>query len=644
MTNRYTFPRALVSALVSAGLLGGCASPYVTLSPRAEAEGTRPAVLGDAISQAQSVQAQYRAKVIELGEGERLFSNSLLGLGTLILGMGVAKTHSSAITGTTLVAGSVYTFGTFNTDKRRAMIYVTGMKALECAANTVTPLVLAEGQEQRLIDERRSMAGATGRVSAALGEAERWSARARAADAMRFKDGIDAVALAVAAAQAAVGRADDAVDQANQRLTRPYQLAKELQGAVKSIDRAVLEEIRGTENALQAVHGIVAGIQGNASLFSLQSLAPAPAVSAAAETAPKPKDGSVPKSMRPATMDVAQRDDLIVENLSAALGKLRAETVTLASEAARLSRAAATSPPQAVSDTLKSCQVEGTVRPISASPATVTFTAKTSLTQSILVEGGNGNYTAGFLQTPTPGLVPTIRPRSKGVVDIVASNQTVAGQTYQLVIEDTTQQSRQIVTVVIAAASGDSTSTADAATSASDVDKAIAEVKAAKKLTLSGGRTVMVVDVTKLSTGHGIAVSYTVVGDAIVTPDEVAAAAHAVDDLKMLLGAGPDVVTAAVAKTPHSGKVNKSDKPAQVGHEATLKSAEIKVLQLRLCTTADGAWGPASRAALKADRQRLSSTDAKRPALDDPLTEQEAKRYLALPDADAAARCKVIRP
>lgn len=636
----HKLPKVLVSALVSAGMLGGCASPYVTLEPRADVDDTRPKALVNAIDQARSVQAVYRAKVVELGDGERSFSNGLIGLSTLILGMGVAKTHSSAITGTALLSGSVFTFGTFNTDKRRAMVYVAGMKALECAAGAVSPLVLSTEQEQQLAADRQAIEPATRSLSAALGEAESWSARARSADPAKFKSGIDAVALAVAEAQAAVGKADEAVDLATQRLAKPHQLAKELQGAVRAIDRAVLDEIRGTENALQAVPGIVAGIQSNASLFSLASLAPAPSAASAAPDANQPHGGAVGR-LQPATVNVAQRDELIVNGLSAAVGRLRGESVALASHAARLSRAATTTTPQAVSDTLKTCQVGAIVKPISVSPTTVNFTAKTPLTQSILVDGGNGAYTAGFLQMPTPGLVPTIRPRSKGVIDIVASDQTVAGQTYQLVIEDTTQQSRQIVSVVVAAAAGSSPAPVNPAAASDSQDKAVAAVKAAKELKLSGGRTVKIVDVTKRGKS-GIEVSYSVATDVTVTEDEVAAAAHDVDGVTQLLGAGPELVTAAaVAPKPKNGLV---PRPVPAGHAAALKPADIKALQIRLCTPADGVWGPVSQAALKADRQRLSSNDPKRPVADDPLTEQEAKRYLALSDADAAARCKAKRP
>src|SRR5216117_1092644 len=87
-------PIARRIALAAALTLGGCASPYVTLDKATQADDARPRALAEAIGDARATQGKYRAKVIELGEIERTLSNSLLGLGTLIVGLGVAKVHS----------------------------------------------------------------------------------------------------------------------------------------------------------------------------------------------------------------------------------------------------------------------------------------------------------------------------------------------------------------------------------------------------------------------------------------------------------------------------------------------------------------------------------------------------------------------
>ena len=137
-------------ALAMALLLGGCASPYVKVNRSELSQGIRPAALAHEIVYARTRQGIYNDKIIELGEAERKLSNGLLGLGSLIIGMGVAKVHPSAITGTALVAGSAYTIGTFNTDKRIAQYYFDGMLAMDCAIKVVVPLTLTESMEKSL--------------------------------------------------------------------------------------------------------------------------------------------------------------------------------------------------------------------------------------------------------------------------------------------------------------------------------------------------------------------------------------------------------------------------------------------------------------------------------------------------------------
>ena len=642
-------------ALAVALLLSGCASPYVVLDQPAPNDDVRPKALANAIAGARAVEGKYRDKVVELGEGERALSNGLLSLGTLIVGLSVAKVHPSAINGVVLAAGGLYTVGTFNTDKHRAQVYVAGMKALDCAVDAVTPLVLGLDQEQRLTQEREQVPAAIELVSAAIGDAEKWSAQARVTDAEKFTDAVTAIAQAIVAGQAAIGQANDAASLAAQRMDKPYQIANDLRSAVRAIDRAVLDEIRGTENAAQAVPGILAGLQGNAALFSVQSLAPTFAAAAAgvASAAASGVNSPMSRTFEKDAADgptaslanaVAKRDLKLLRELSSALGTLRARTVALASVADRLSRAAALSNPQAVSAALKTCQVDGVVQNITATPTSVTFSAKTAATQSVLVNGGNGNYSAAFLQTPAPGLTVSMPPRSKGVVNIVATDQTVGGSTYQLLIEDTTLQSRQLVTVIVggpAAAAPPPANVPGAIAAATAGDK----VKAAGTLKLANGATVNV-DAVDLA-GFGIQVLYTPVGDGVVTAETVADAAFAVNGVSNLLGKGRKLVTATPSKAdaaaPHAGHAAKGNAGRDwgAGVEA-LSRAQISSIQRRLCMPEkliDGRWAANTQAALRRDRGLRTPTSPPGPAPDDMLSLSEAKSLLIIPEDAIATRC-----
>ena len=652
-------------ALAAALLLAGCASPYVRLSPDSDALAVHPQVLADAIGTARAKQREYHDQVINLGEAERALSNSLLGLGTLIVGLGVAKVHPSAIGGAALGAGAVYTFGTFNTDKRRAEVYVAGMKALDCAVDAVTPLVLSPTQEARLVDERAALAPAIAKTATAIGEAEQWAARGRTTDATKFKDALDAMQLALPAAQAAVDKAADADALAGQRLDKPQQLAADLRGAVRAIDRAVLNDIRGTEPAVQAVPGILAGLQGNASLFSLASLAPGLVAAPAAvgkTGGPSPMTTTVTlegseKSVQDA---IARRDQALLNGLTNALGTLRTQAVQLTSQADRLSRAALMTAPQVVSTAVKACQVDGVLKPISVAPSSITLVAKAAGTQSVLVDGGNGEFNAQFLQSPTPGLSALRPPRSKGVVNIVATDQTVAGS-YQLVIEDTTQQTRQIVTVVVGAAGG--APPADTKTVAKTPAKAAADkLNAAGSLTTA--KNVKVTGLVATAVNElTVELMYEEPADGQVTKDEVAVAALALPGIDSLLGDNPQRVLAQPSgPAPHSktvklasnkaskagtvGKTGAPDKPAANADAGpTVRSmtvAEIKALQSRLClpkAAATGIWTAQTQAALDADRARRLPSSGPVPAAGEVLGALEQQRLLALSEADASKRC-----
>jgi hypothetical protein len=634
------------TAIASVFALGGCASPYVLLEKPSEVDDARPKALADAIAGARGVQNKYREKVIELGDSERALSNSLLGLGTLIIGLGVAKVHSSAITGAVLGTGAVYTIGTANTDKHRAQTYIAGMKALDCAVDAVTPLILSEPQEKRLVEDRARIQPVILSVGNAMGDVERWSARARLTDAGKFSALLDAGSQALGTAQAAVGKANEAVDLASQRTDKPHQIANDLRGAVSAIDRAVLDEIRGTENAVQAVPGILASLQGNAALFSLAALAPAtvakaPATGASGVNSPMSGDIDTGRGTATAPDAVSRRDLATLEGLSSALGNLRAATVVLSSLADQLARSATASSAQTVSTTLKTCQVEGVVKPISASPTTVSIVAKTAATQSILVDGGNGNFTAAFLQTPTPGLTAVIRPRSKGVVDVVATDQTVAGSTYQLIIEDTTQQSRQTVSVTIAPAVGGADTPKDSNTKTGLQDSAIQKLVTAKTLKLASGATVTVVTVVKRG-DSGIEVTYRADAGAKVSDGEVAAAAVVV--VGNTLGSDPSAVVATLdANAPHARKVAKQGKAVDWGNAVdALTPAQVKTVQSHLCMTGasvTGVWGTGTQSALRADRDRRVKKDSPKSGSDEMLTVAEAKALLGLSDADAMRRC-----
>lgn len=640
-------------ALAAALVVTGCASPYVPLTPRPEVQRqaaavVQPPALGISIDEAHDFQALYRAKVIELGEADRALANGLLTLGTLIVGLAASNSHRSAIEGTGIVAGAVYTGARMNSDERRARIYVAGIKAMQCAVAAVTPLALDAGLASALGDGKAGVARAIEATSQRLGEVEGLALRARVDGASRYQPALQAMTEALVQAQAAITRGDEAVDLAQQRLSKPHGIAADLHNAVQRIDRQVLDEIRGTANAMQAVPGIIAGLQGNAALFSRQALWPTATIAAPGGA------GIGGESVRPtgrtggngpAPAASAPPEDPLATAISKALGQLRGATVRLRSEAERLAQAAATtSSAQQVSTAVKECEVEGTVKPIRATPATVAFVAGKASTQSILVDGGNGNYAAAFLQTPTPGLSVAIRPRSKGIIELVATDQTVAGGSYQLIVEDTTQQSQQLVAVTVSSATPATPPNRDDAPTTVEelIDKTLKEKLPPKtKLKTAAGAEVEVQQAKRLGT-NGVELRYRTLSGAPKSAEVVKAAA-------VLLASLSEKIEERIVAIDIDGSVNPVGRrgPPAAGPAAPpapsaltgRNPGAIRQVQLRLCMRpeqATGAWTAASQEALVADRKRR----ARQPSpIDGPLTAQEVAELLALSPQAAAARC-----
>ncbi len=600
-------------------LLTGCASPYVVSDRSLGGQQLKPQVLGEAIAQARSRSLDYRDKVVELGESERLLSNGLLTLGAVILGASVAKVHSSAITGAGLIAGSAYTVGTFNTDKRRGAIYLAGIKAIDCSIAAVVPLAMSGHALNVLEAQQLAMDDQVPKVAEASGGVDQWLVQAKASgNSLFFQAAIDSAQAGLTAAAAAVTKANSASAAAANRRLRAEEMGNLLVGTIKDIDAAVLLEIRGTEGSIQAVPGLVASIQTNASLF-------APTTTGSTEAAPH--GGGQTNTVSPPKPEAPNADDLrVMSHLGTKIGALRQATIDLDSRAERLVSLATPINSQSA-EALKLCKVETTIKPMTVTPAAVSFTAKKAGTQTVLIDGGSGNYTGVFLNGPVPGLKSVARPLSTGAIDIVADDKTVPGG-YQLMIEDSTRRSRQIVAVTVAAAA------AAAADEVPDkVKKAIAAITAAGSVKVKG------IKVTLLNPRplgqNGVVVDYRAEGGDAVANEDVAI------EVGNLQGVGIVLGERAVQA------VNADPQPAaglQLRANAPLTLEQVRKLQTALCLPddqRDGLWGPQTQAALNRDRARRRAEGVPSVSADKAdLTAAEKKLLLSLSPDAAAGRCK----
>lgn len=601
-------------------LLTGCASPYVATDRSVVAQQLKPQVLGDAIRQARARSLDYRDKVVELGESERLLSNSLLTLGAVIVGASVAKVHSSAITGGALLAGTAYTIGTFNTDKRRGAIYLAGMKAVDCAIAAVIPLALSDEAQKDLDEQKKALNGEPApNLSKAAGKVDQWAVQAKGSrNALYFQAAIESAQAGLAAAAAAATKANGASAAAANRNLRAEEMGYLLVGTVKDIDAAVLLEIRGTEGSIQAVPGLVATIQTSAGLF-------APAAGGSTEAAPRSGGQPDPAAPKP---DVPTVDDLRVMNeLGTAIGALRWATMDVEGRAERLASLATPVNSQSA-EALKLCKVEATLKPMTVTPPAVTFTAKKAGTQTVQIAGGNGNYAGAFLHGSAAGLKAVTNSLFPGAIDVVADDKTLAGD-YQLMIQDSTRQSRVIVAVTVAAA----TAAGEAAAQSDKVQKAIAAISAAKSVVVNG--TTVTLENPRARGQNGVTVDYRAQAGAAVTPQDVAIAVGNLQGVGGPLGSNAVEVVNLDAQ-PFGG--------LQFGDGAPLPRDQVRKLQTALCVPEpqrDGLWGPKTQALLERDRVRRRAAGAPNvAAVETKLSAAERDRLLARSSEAVAATCK----
>jgi len=610
-------------------LLTGCASPYVATDRSIARQQLKPEVLGEAIAHARSRSLVYRDKVVELGESERLLSNGLLTFGAVILGASVAKVHSSALTGAGLLAGSAYTIGTFNTDKRRGAIYLAGIKAIDCSIAAVMPLALSGSAATELETQKTAVDAGLSKVATAIGTVDEWKVKAKArGNTALFQAAVENAESGLTAASAVVAKATTASSAAANRSFRAGEVGNLLTVTVGDIETAVMKEIRGTEGSIQAVAGLVATMDRNAGFFST-STPSAQSSSEALANAGTQRSRGRQKSRKPVPPEAMEQ--IVIDGLALAFGQLRAATSDLDSRADRLTAIATPGSTQSA-EALKLCKVENTLKPLTVTPSAVSFTAKKAGTQTVLIEGGNGNYTGAFLNGSATGLKAVPRPMSTGAIDIVADSTTVAGG-YQLMIEDSTRGSRQIIAVTVAAAAA---ATDDAATQTSKVQDAIDAIKAEEDFEVNGVPVTLLDPVPRGK--NGVLVKYRVEGDGSVTPEDVAQAVRNIPGVSDVLGSKPDTVEAQPADAaPNAGVQRRSGAP--------LTPAQVRSLQSALCmpeNQRDGMWGPQTQAALVSDRARRRAAGAPNVSADKAeLTTAETRLLLALTPEAVRARCKL---
>ena len=252
-------PRLCALALTLA-LLAGCAGPpVVTWTPPDPSKGDGGASLDHAHAYAAAARSAYQDAIARQVNGQATLGTALLGTGALAAALALGGVHSSAVIGTTFIAGAGYGYGQWSYDRRRLLILQAGVEAINCANRAVAPFDT----------DVKALAGAVGTVASARDAVT--TARAAVGQAMRAFAQADLERIAAQAdldaADGVLAAAGTAQNGAQGYLNAARRAGGELILAVDRIDATVVRATLDTLPDLSAVPKIVAGLAGMAGMF-----------------------------------------------------------------------------------------------------------------------------------------------------------------------------------------------------------------------------------------------------------------------------------------------------------------------------------------------------------------------------------------
>lgn len=593
-------PRRVWTVCLSVLALGGCASPFVKVE-KPQALRADAVTLQEATEMSLAKQQAYKEKIQELAKARRAYAYGLYGLGTALIGMGAAKVHSSAITGTAIGGGAMYGLSLMDTNALHAKIYEEGLRQLSCANAAVAPLHgQAVSDLEALMEELRvSRKGVAQHLGKALAAAETVG---------QVSGDIDAARASLESARAALVSADSV-------LTTRSIAGNLLRNTVLDIDDAVTKDIDASTVTVAEVPGMIARIPPGAKAFAAHA-----ASGAGLRGGPHGGSPSLAAGRSPGLAEASTRLHVAMAALEEARDRVNAK-------AGEIRNAVASA------GSLATCKYQTQIVALAVSPATLNFDEGDdgSKSRKLVITGGKSqNYTFTILGADAANF------RFDNPLVIPAKALPAKPSSYQAEVRDGLEV--QIVTINVtpkpATGAGNPGS---AGGQASATGLSLDFMKALPPLTVASGAKVAILGATKRADGK-YEVSYRVTSGT-ATPEEVAEAVAGNDTVKQRLGESPPIVAVA-ADGPHGGRLSAPRYGAAV---QSLTRLEVDRLQRKLglpCEKVDGRWGVQTQAALNRMRKAAGRSVSRQPDAD------EIRAILEQPDVtvDCPAKAYAAQP
>lgn len=450
--------REVLNSSVVLGLVFGlsaCATIPFTEDTRPKSDTLTPGTIEYAIKYADKTRQAYHEKLRQESRHEQLLSSGMLTLGAAAIGAAAYGADMDVLFGLGLGGGLAYQLGTWNTSRDRLGIYVEGMKAMSCAKTAITPLRSAEKdandiseKTNKLENEIEQTANAAARVTALLTYAT-----------YLVKD----MPRLLTDAEAELAEVAGVFNNANGLLNRAASTRRKVKNAglmletkIDEMRTLIAEALNGTRADLSNLRGVIGSIGDYVNIFTpgvnvgstLQNTAGV-AVANQLETLQVPPNTHQLLGLSPdvQSLDASSAQARLITELSELRGKRVMLLDTMNAVKNDLFEPFSL---DAVKSGLDRCGIDTSKfgPAIALNRTVVTFQPGKIGTALVLITGGTRPYTASLMDLPAKG-VDLGQLAGSNTLVIMASEETEAGATHQIMVSDSANNSA-ILTVKIA--------------------------------------------------------------------------------------------------------------------------------------------------------------------------------------------------
>lgn len=428
--------------ILSSASLTGCSisNPYIDI-PRPARSESESIAIGSGIEYAQNVQAAYRRKLAEHAQIGTDGGAALRLLGSAVLGLAAFDAHIDSIIGTALAGGTGYALGSWYANEDHEHVYLSGMKAINCAIEAVLPLNVSADARNLLETDVQEIRNFVAELRERVDEVQRLIPLVQAT--MQNDDNetatlINTAQMAVAQAIAVVNHADEAATTGGILLYKVDGAGEHLITAVNRINVAVDQALQQSNPRLESLSNVISALSASTGFFApgvdlegTLGVALTPKKTDKRSEAPKPAEGG----------QILSEPSLTPTNkLKQELGMLRVQADFVSSLSQKLNMVVKGVSDARPLEALKACNVDTDSLPtkLSLSKRNVIFEASKAMEQTIIISGGKKPYVARFLKSPTPGLRLRNPMPISNDLDIIAGSDVTAGQ-YDVLVSDAAQ-------------------------------------------------------------------------------------------------------------------------------------------------------------------------------------------------------------